>query len=154
MLNSNNIGVSGRYKITKSINGKVISQTDWIKNLVVSSDTFGLNLITRALTGNNTYPLEITQLKIGVGTNAPTSLDNDLQTPEVAGILKSNQSFANNVAELEFFISSEDLPNDDYTELGIFAGDQLFARSLIDPVYTKSDNEDTSILYQITFNAI
>lgn len=150
----NNTSISGRYKIVKTINGQIINETDWIKNLIVSSNTHGLNLIARALTGNTTHPLEITQLKIGTGTDTPDTSDTDLQTPSVSGIIRSNQSFSNNIAQLEFFISSDDLPDGTYTELGIFATNQLFARSIITPNYTKAPNEDTSIVYQLTFTSI
>lgn len=142
-----------RFRVYDSITGEHKRTTDWIENLIVSSDTHGLNLIVRQLLGTTTYPLAITQAKIGTGTTAPALTDTDLETTTLDGILKANQSISNNSCIIEFFISDLDLTNGTYTEFGIFAGDQLFARSLISPTFTKSSNEDTSVDYQLEFTS-
>lgn len=152
---SNSAKLKGRYRfrVYNALTGELKRTTPWTENLIVSSDGHGLNLITRALTGINTYPLEITQAKIGTGTNSPTLTDTDLQTVVLDGIIKSNQSISNNTCTLEFFISDLELANDTYTEFGLFAGDQLFARSLITPTFTKSANEDATCDYELTFTS-
>lgn len=124
----------------------------WIDNLVVAGTNHGLGLITKQLIGITTYPLEITQAKIGTGTTAPTNSDTNLQTPTLAGILRSTQSATATVATMEFFISNTDLPNGTYTEFGLFCGDQLFARSIISPSYSKATNEDSGFEYVITLS--
>lgn len=124
-------------------------QSEWIDNLVVAGANHGLGIITRRLVGDNTYSLEINQAKIGTGTTAPTNADTDLQTVSLAGILRATQAHTPTSVTLEFFISTTDLANGTYNEFGIFCGDQLFARSIITPAYTKATSEDTGIEYVI-----
>lgn len=142
-----------RFRTYDSITGELKRTSPWTSNLIVSSSGHGLNLISRALLGDNTYPLEITQAKIGTGTTTPALTDTDLETMVLDGIVKSNETITNNEIILEFFISDLELTNGTYTEFGIFAGDQLFARALISPTYTKSSNEDTTIDYTLTFTS-
>lgn len=123
-----------------------------INNIVSTATNHGLNIIAQNLTGIDTYPIEITQAKIGTGTNTPAATDTDLQTAVLSGILRANQSSSGPVATLSFFINDGDLSNGTYNEFGIFCGNQLFARSLISPAYTKASGEDTTIEYTITFS--
>jgi hypothetical protein len=155
MLVSDKNNVKGRYRIRTydSITKKLKRVSPWIENLIVSSDQHGINLIMRRLIGDNTFSIEINQAKIGTGNTAPAGTDTDLETPVTDGIVRANQSVANNVATLEFFISDLELPNGTYKEFGLFCTDQLFARSLISPNYTKSSNEDTSVEYELTITA-
>ena len=159
-----NCGISGKYrfKTYKSIDEgleeialeqrEVQRVSDWHHNLVVYSNNHGLGIIAQHLIGMTTYPLEITQLKIGTGTNAPNAANTDLQTVVTAGIPRALQSITPTSVTIEFYVSSTDLPNGTYNELGIFCGDQLFARSLITPAYTKATNEDTGVEYIITLS--
>lgn len=123
----------------------------FIKNTISAADTHGFNIIARRLAGDTAYDIIITQAKIGTGTTAPTSSDTDLETPTLSGITLANQSYSGAQATLQFFITDAELSNGTYTEFGIFAEDQLFARSLISPSHLKSSNEDTSIDYQVNF---
>lgn len=122
-----------------------------IQNLIVISANYGLNLVAQSLIGLTTYPLEITQGKIGTGTTTPTNADTDLETTTLSGILRANQSHALGVAEIQFFIADSELTNGTYNEFGIFCGAQLFARSIISPAFTKATSEDTGIDYTLTF---
>lgn len=140
-----------RFKTFDSLTGEVKRISPWIENLIVSNQNNGLNLIIQRHIGLKTFDLEITSCEIGTGTNEPSLNDTNLQTPVTTGIERANQSQSNNVATLEFFISDSELPNDTYTEFGLRAGTQLYTRALIDPVYTKSSNEDTSIEYEIIY---
>lgn len=139
--------IKGKYRITSRKNGQIVKQTDWIENLVVSNNNHGLNLFAQRLAGLKVYDLEITQAKIGTGTNPPALSDTDLQTPVLDGILRANQFIDNNEVTLQFFISDLELPDGTYNEFGLFAGDQLFARSIIDPAFTKAPAEDTTVDY-------
>ena len=144
----------GRYKIREYEAGtnKLISVSDWIENKIVASTNYGLNLILQNLGGDHTYLLEITQAKIGTGTNAPAESDTDLQTPVVSGITRASQVVGVKTLTIDFFIADALLPNGNYNEFGLFCSNQLFARSLISPTYTKTANKDTKIEYEITFN--
>lgn len=160
----NRIGIKGQYRFKRYAPSKdsltdlpldkreVLEVSDWHKNLVVYSDSHGLGLISRLLVGVNTYPIEITQLKIGTGTTAPVAANTDLETTVTSGIIRATQSYTPTIATMEFFIANADLPNGTYTELGIFCGNQLFARSLISPSFTKATNEDVGIEYILTLS--
>lgn len=149
-------GATGRYRfITKDTNtGEILRTTDWVKNKIVSSNDHGLNLFCQHLVGTITYPLEITQAKIGTGSTAVTLSDTDLETPVLSGILRANQIISNSVLTIEFYIVDGDLANGTYNEFGIFCGDQLFARSIISPAFTKASNEDTNVEYELTFTSL
>lgn len=149
-------GASGRYRfITKDSNtGEILRTTDWIKNKIVSSSNHGLNIFCQHLAGNTTYPLEISQAKIGTGSTAPTLADTDLETPTLDGIPVANNAITNNVILLEFYIVDSELANGTYSEFGLFCQDQLFARSIISPAYTKASNEDTNVEYELTFTSL
>lgn len=160
----NRIGIKGQYRFKRyalcedslidvPLNEReVLEVSDWHKNLVVYSTNHGLGLIAQQLIGITTYPLEITQLKIGTGSTAPVAGNTDLQTPVTSGIIRATQSFTSTTATIEFFVPNADLPNGTYNELGIFCGNQLFARSLISPSFTKATNEDTGIEYILTLS--
>ncbi len=130
----------------------------WIKNLIVSSEGYGLNIICRHLSGDDSIPLEISEMQIGSNSTAATSADTGLHTAVVTGISRASQTITGSQVSLSFFASDLELPNGTYRELGIFCGNEgsrrLFARSVISPEYTKSSAEDTTIEYIIEFTAI
>lgn len=148
----NFIAIKGRYRIfkTDSITGDVLSISDWIPNLVVNGTGTGINIIARILGADNTYPLPITKAKIGTGTTAPTNADTDIEAGGVTKNTVADQIISGGVVTLSFFYTSAELPNGTYTEFAIFCVNQLFARSIISPSYTKGTNEDTTIEYEIT----
>ena len=139
--------IKGSYKIKAVKNGKIVRESEKIDNLVVSNTGHGLNLIAQRLIGLKDFDLEITQAKIGKGTTAPTLNDTDLGDTILDGILRATQSQNNNIVIIEFFIADLDLADDTYTEFGLFCGNQLFARSLITPSFTKSTGEDLIVEY-------
>lgn len=140
-----------RFITTDSITGKVKRTTEWNKNLVVNGSATGINLLARLLANDNTYPIAITKAKIGTGTTAPTDADTDLQTPTFTKNTVADQSVAGSTAIISFFLNTTELANGTYTEFGIFAVNQLFARSIITPSYVKGTNEDTTVEYEIDF---
>lgn len=153
MKNNEPISISGRYRFKTYRAGtrELLRTTPWIRNAVTAASGHGLNIITRRLCGDLTYDIMITKAKIGTGTTAPTTADTNLETVVTDNIPLANQGASGAVATLEFFITDSQLPDGTYEEFGIFAGNQLFARSLISPSYTKAANEDTAAEYVITF---
>jgi len=145
--------VKGRYKITtfKAGTNEVLRELGWVDNLVVLNANSGMNLLLKHLAGDTTYPLEITQAKIGTSDQAPADADTDLITTFLDGILVAViDETAVDTLLISFFIADAELTEQDYKEFGIFCGNRLFARSLISPVYSKSVGEDTRIDYEIT----
>lgn len=146
--------MKGQYKITTTKNGKVLRETDWIPNLIMKSDNYGLNLLIKGLIGNTTYGTAITKAKIGNNDTPPANNDTDLKNTIVDNIVVASQIDANNIATFEFFISDAELPNGTYKEFGIFIKNQIFARSIIFPNYTKAVGEDSTISYQLILDNI
>lgn len=144
--------IKGRYRFLKtdSITGDIISISDWIPNLVVNGTGTGINIIARIIGNDNTYPLPITKAKIGTGTTAPTNADTDIEAGGVTKNSVADQVVSGGTVTLSFFYTDAELPNNTYTEFAIFCVNQLFARSIISPSYTKGTNEDTTIEYEIT----
>lgn len=144
--------LKGRYRIitTDSKTGQVIKTTDWIDNLVVNGSNTGVNLIAQRIAGLVAYDLAITKAKIGTGTTPPSNSDTDLETPTFTKNAIASTAVAGNVVTLSIFITDAELANGTYTEFGIFATNQLFARSIISPSYVKTTNQDSTFEYEIT----
>ncbi len=142
--------MKGRYKITTLEKGRVVHQTDWIKNLVMVGPLNGVGLITEHLFGNTTYPLEITSASIGTGSTAPAVTDTALVAQVLADIPVRTKSKTTTMLSFSFFIPNIDLPNGTYREFGLWSGTRLFARSLILPVYTKATGQDAIITDEVT----
>jgi hypothetical protein len=142
--------MNGKFKIKSYNKGTLVRETNWIENLIMAGQNNGLGVIAKRMIGDFSNDIEITTAEIGDGDTAPLVSDTSLENPILTGILRANQSTTATVVTLEFFIASDNLANGDYKEFGLRAGTQLFTRALINPVYTKSSNEDTSIEYQIT----
>ena len=142
--------MKGRYKIITLQNGTVVGATDWIPNLVMAGASNGIGLITKQLFGDTTYPLAITSAEIGTGSTAPNVADTNLETPVLTAIPIRTKSSTTTSVEFSFFIPDADLPNGTYREFALRCGTQLFARSLIAPVYTKASGQDAIVVYEIT----
>ena len=148
-----NFSIRGSYRIKTFHAGtkELLRQTEWIPNLIMLNENRGLYIILSRLIGALTYDLPITQAKIGDDDTPPTINDTDLGNPVVSGIaVAQRQRIADDEIMITFFINDSELPDGDYKEFGIFADDQLFARSLIVPTYSKSTGEDTQIDYTLT----
>jgi len=147
--------IKGEYtlKVFKAGTKELLRETHHT-NLVVSTTNAGLDLITQHLAGLTTYPLNIDKAAIGTGTTAPTATDTGLETAVLTGIDRADVVNRDATSiEMDFFITDAELANGSYSEFGIFCGAQLFARSIIDPAFTKASGEDTLINYQITFSS-
>lgn len=144
--------MKGRYRITTLEKGKVVNETAWIHNLVMSGAINGTGLVTRQLAGDTTYPLAITSASIGTGNTAPAITDTALQASVLANIPIRTKSYTSTMLTFSFFVPDIDLPNGTYREFGLFCGARLFARSLILPVYTKGTGQDAIITYEITID--
>jgi hypothetical protein len=142
--------MKGRYKIITLEKGRVLATTGWIKNLVMVGDSNGIGLITKQLFGDTTYPLAITSAEIGTGSTAPAITDTNLVTPVLTAIPIRTKSRTATGVEFSFFVPDGDLPNGTYREFALRCGTQLFARSLISPVYTKASGQDAIVVYEIT----
>lgn len=140
--------ITGRYKIRTSKG----YESPWITNLVVAGTNSGTGLITQNLAAGAAHSLAIDRAKIGTGTTAAAAGDTDLETAVLSDILPTSglTVVTSNTVSFEFFIPDVDLANGTYTEFGLFAGTQLFARSIITPSYTKASAEDVIITYEIT----
>jgi hypothetical protein len=145
--------LKGQYviKTYKAGTKELLRQSAPIKNLIVLNTNNGLYIIFSRLLNVLTYDLPITQAKIGDGTTPPAIAQTDLINTIVDGIPVALRSrVADDEIMITFFISDADLPNGTYKEFGIFCTDQLFARSLITPNYTKATGEDSQIEYTIS----
>lgn len=148
-------GVTGKYRFLTYRAGtkELLRTSEWIENLVMKGSNTGVNLVAQRLIGLKDYDLEITEAKIGDDDTAPTDADTDLLNTITSGILRANQLINNdNEATILFFISSDELPDGDYKEFGLFCDSQLFARSIISPTYSKAASEDTVVEYVITID--
>jgi len=147
--------IKGEYtlKVFKAGTKELLRETHH-ENLVVATTNAGLDLITQHLAGVTTFPLEIDSAAIGTGLTDPSSSDTALETPVLTGIARADITGRDSTSiTMDFFITDAELANGSYSEFGIFCGAQLFARSVIEPAFSKASGEDTLINYQITFIA-
>lgn len=153
---------TGMVRITKYRAGtkEILWQSEWMPNLVVNGDGYGLNLIAQRLIGTNTYSLNISHGEIGTGIGTPAATDISLGTPiaRQAYALRSIGASLS-IAELQFFFTDSQLPNGTYREFGTFvdgaagtATGRLFNRILFSTAYTKATGEDTTIEVDFTLS--
>lgn len=134
---------------------ELIKEYPRIDNMIMLGTGYGANLILRALVDDSTYQaadLPISSASIGSGTTAPAITDTDLATPEVTGIaVASSEILSVSSIVISFFIPDATLPDNTYTEFGIFSNGRLFARSLLSPYFIKLSNTDTTVDYTISY---
>lgn len=149
---SGGFSLKGKYRIitTDSRTGEVKRSSQWIKNLIMLANDLGVNLLLRRLANDLTYDVVVTSAEIGTGNATPTNSDNALATPVLTGISIAQTNISVNNIVLSVFIPNGSLANNTYKEFALRCGTQMFARSLILPVYVKGSNEDTTIEYTIT----
>lgn len=149
--------VVGKFRFTTidSVTGEVLKVSDWHQNLIVSNLTSGgngVNILIKGLLGIIST-VEVTSASIGTGTTAAANADTDLETAVLEDIpVTGSSEVAANELLLEFYITSSELPDDDYSEFALKCGTRLLARAIISPAYTKGTNQDTKVEYSITIN--
>ncbi len=146
--------IKGQYIIRKYRDGVLIWESPVIENMLMLTENRGLAIIFNRLLGVKTHDLEITSLSIGKDDTPPTDENEDLGDAIVEDIPYATRSrIGLDEIQLEYFISDNELPDDDYEEIGLFTGTgatkRLFARSIIEPTFTKSTGEDIALLYTI-----
>lgn len=138
---------------------RVIESSPVISNLVMSSDGLGINQIIRHLAGVvdtvpvNQSPLRILYAGVGTGDTAPNIADTELETPVLQNIVRATAVIDSpNVLVTEWFIASDNLPNDTYNEFGLYTGafedERLFVRTIISPALVKGT--DTDVVFEHT----
>jgi hypothetical protein len=138
--------------VEKPLSKRVVTYSgEFIENLIVLGTNTGLSLISKRLIGDKTDDIEITSASIGTSDTAVTDSDTDLNTPVVTDIPRATQDYTLGESVFQFFIPSDDFPNGDYKEIGLFCGENMFTHAIITPTFTKATNEDVGIDYVITF---
>lgn len=136
----------GRYKFITA-DGK---ETPWHENLIMLGDGTGMNLFIRQLGNNQDYGMAVTHLKLGLGNTAPTEADTDLENANTDPIVVTQRTFiGDDEVEFKFFATDLQVPDETYNEVGLYVGNQLFARSIINPAFVKASGVDTTIIYSI-----
>jgi hypothetical protein len=151
MKSNDKIGIKGKFKISKFRNGNLINETDWQDNLVVSSDTYGRNLIARAIAGDNTYPIEIDSMVLSTNNTAPTNTDTAWGGTEIDVPIQL-PDVANNVVTFSAFFTDGDLPNGTYYKIGLAMNGRIFTSALLDIPEVKATGDEYRIDYQVTIN--
>lgn len=151
MIETNDIlQIAGTLSIQTFRQGDLVRKIGPIANKVVSSSGYGRNIIARQLIGDTTYPIEIDTVALGDGVVAPADGDTGLGNSLVSGLTLTEASVSNSVVTIKVFAADGDLPDDTYSEFGLFCTGRLFARILITPSYTKAAGEDTLFIYELT----
>ena len=149
-----NAGIKGEFKVTKlNAKGEVIYVTDWQKNLVVSSNGFGRNLIARRLAGITATPIAITKLTLSTNDTTPavadTSLGGTQVDTDVQFITVSTGGQAN-VIDFSAFYTDADLANGTYSKIGVKMGTILLTSALLDTPIVKDTGEQFRIDYRVS----
>lgn len=148
--NKDIFGFFGELTITRMKDGEVIEKVGPFKNKVVTSSGYGRNIVLRQLAGDTTYAIEIDSARVGDGTTAAADGDTNLENVLVSGLSISNFGVSNNILTVDVFVAAGTLPDDTYSEFGLFCNGRLFARIIISPSYTKATGEDTLFSYTLT----
>jgi hypothetical protein len=144
-------GMKGRFKYTKYVDGKEVFASDWQDNLIVSSNTYGRNLVARAMAGDTTYPVEVDGMVLSTNTTPPTVSDTAWGGTEILVPIQV-PSVANNVIVFSAFFADMDLPNDTYSKIGLAIDGRIFSSALLDTPIVKDTGESYRYDYQITIN--
>jgi len=150
------ISIKGVYQfiVTDSHTGQIKRVSPIHENLVMNGTNTGIQLIAQNLVLDTPLQLKIDSLSIGSGVTPPSQNDVDLETPVVTNVILRTKAHLGASAQFDFFITDAQLPNGTYTEVGIFANGQIFARSIIDPEFTKASNEDVTITYSVNLSVV
>jgi hypothetical protein len=143
--------ITGEYRIFKEVDGVYIPHTDWFNNIVVSSDTYGRNLIIRALTNDTTYPIFIDGMVLSTDSTPPTNADTSWGGTEVLTLI-SVWNPSNNVLNMSAFFSDGNLPNGTYPKLGLAMNGRIFTSALLPSALVKNTLENYRIDVRLTIN--
>lgn len=148
-------GFLGRFRVTKYKNGKEVKTNDWQENMVVSSDTYGRNLILRQMAGDDTYSIVIDGMALSTNNSAPANSDTSLGGTEVEvgiDLVDVSTSGQANVLSFSSFFTDGDLANGTYYKIGVYMNGRLFTSALLDTPEVKDTGEEFRIDYQISLN--
>lgn len=146
-----NLKIKGEFRITKFKNGEQIHQTKWQNNIVVSSNTYGRNLIARQLAGDNTYPIEIDGMVLSTNNTTPTNSDTAWGGTEILVPIQL-PSVSNNVITLSAFFTDGELTNGTYYKVGLAMNGRIFSSALLSTPEVKATGEEYRIDYRVTLN--
>jgi len=152
-MQTENAGIKGEFKVTKlNAQGEVIYVTDWQKNLVVSSNGFGRNLIARRLAGITATPIAITKLTLSTNATTPTVADTSLGGTQVdtdVQFISVTTAGEANVIDFSGFFTDGELANGTYNKIGVKMGTILLTSALLDTAIVKDTGEQFRIDYRI-----
>ena len=124
--------------------GEVLEEVPFT-NLVVSP---GKNIVIKGLVGT-TSSTQITQIAIGRSVTPPADTDIRLGLGEVKANISSSTERTNNQAKFVAIFSDRSVPNGQYSEIGLYAGNTLFARALPATRVTKGSGDDLIVEYEV-----
>jgi len=151
-----NAGIKGQFRVTGfNAKGEVVYVTDWQKNLVISSNGFGRNLIARRLAGITATPIAITKLTLSTNDTTPTVADTSLGGTQVdtdVQFITVSTGGQANVIDFSAFYTDADLANGTYNKIGVKMGTILLTSALLDVAIVKDTGEQFRIDYKININ--
>jgi hypothetical protein len=149
-----NSKIKGKFKIITHEAGtkNVVSETDWIENLISTAENHGLNLFIKHLFGDVTYSLPITRARFGTTDVAPSATDTDIDSPLAYDIeIASRELISNTEMQIVFFAPNVFIPDDTYYTFATYCGSRTFSMALIRDEnvvdFEKVGSVDTTILY-------
>ena len=155
-MQTENAGIKGEFKVTKlNAQGDVVYVTDWQKNLVVSSNGFGRNLIARRLAGITATPIVITQITLSTNDTAPAVADTSLGGTQVDSdvqFIAVTTAGEANVIDFSGFFTDGELANGTYNKIGVKMGTILLTSALLETAIVKDTGENFRIDYKININ--
>jgi len=161
MIIDESMKITGRIKVFSRKAGsnepwKLESET---KNLIMTAQNVGRDLLIQWLLGITTYPIGINWGAIGTGITTPTAGDTQLAAETNRTIPAFTEDYAFNEAVFQFFFPDSTLVNQIYYEFGTFvAGSntansgQIFNHALFTVPYSKSAGSDTTIEVDINIS--
>jgi hypothetical protein len=146
--------IKGKFRIKEYKVGtnEMIWQSDWIENLIVTSNNNGINRILKALNGSGNS-IAITKAMIGTGSTSVAETDTAMESPLDYNIIIANSEEIDETSvRFDFFIPDAFLPNNTYTRFATFSGTSMFSHAVISPDYEKTAPADVSIEYLFELN--
>ena len=151
-----NTGIKGKFRVTEfNAKGEVVHVTDWQKNLVISSNGFGRNLIARRLAGVTATPIAITKLTLSTNDTTPTVADTSLGGTQVdtdVQFITVSTGGQANVIDFSAFYTDADLANGTYNKIGVKMGTILLTSAMLDVAIVKDTGEQFRIDYKLNIN--